>query len=161
MEALLLVVLGALVGALSTGGVAAWDAWRQRQERRRVAARVILGDLYVLGDGLKVIMKVGRWPDRLDLQAMIDTWRGVREPFASGVAAWEWALVDGVFSNLHRVSLMVRLGEPFSDDDRDVLAELLGRIPRAQAVVLTHATSEHERDEMAKQLRPQQEVQSS
>jgi hypothetical protein len=125
-----------------------------------VAARVILGDLYVLGDGLEVIMKIGRWPDRFDLQSMLDTWRGVREPFASAVDAWEWALVDGIFSNLHRLSLMVRLGESFSEDDHDVMADLLARIPRAQEVALTYATSERERDEIMTQLRPQPESRS-
>jgi hypothetical protein len=149
---LLLVVLGAIVGALATGGVGAWDAWRQRQERRRVAARVILGDLFVLEAALEVILRSHRWPDRLDLQAMVDTWRDVREAFALGVKAWEWALVDGVFSNLHRTALMVRLGEPCSHGDKDVLAELSGRIPRARDVVMEHSTFGRERDEVMKQL---------
>jgi hypothetical protein len=157
MEALL-VVLGALVGALSTGGVAAWDSWRQRRERRRVAARVILGDLYALEAGLQEIVKVGRWPDRLDLQAMIETWRGVREPFASGVAACDWALVHGIFTNLHRLWVGRRLGEPFFGSDEAIVSELLDRLPRTQRVVLTHAAAERERDELAKQLREQSEA---
>jgi hypothetical protein len=57
-------------------------------------------------------------------------------------------LVDGIFSNLHRLSLMVRLSDSFSEDDRDVMADLLARIPRAQEVALTYATSERERDEI-------------
>lgn len=148
---LLLVVLGAVVGALATGGVGAWDAWRQRQERRRVAARVILGDLFVLEAALQVILQAHRWPDRLDLHAMVDTWREVRTAFASGVKAWEWALVDGVFSNLHRTALMVRWGEKCSQADEDVVAELLGRIAPARDVVLKHSTSGQERDEVMKQ----------
>ncbi|MEA2494904.1 MAG: hypothetical protein QOJ29_2815 [Thermoleophilaceae bacterium] len=159
MEALLL-VLGAVVGALATGGVAAWGSRRQRCERRRVAARVILGDLYVLKAGLEVILEAGRWPDGIDLQAMIETWRGMREALASGVAACEWALVHGVFSTLHRVWLMVRLSETLSQNDRDILAELLRRIPRAQDVVLTHATVEREREQLATQLRGQGEAQA-
>jgi hypothetical protein len=152
MEQLALIVLGAVVGALSTGGATAWDAWRQRRERRRVAARVVLGDLYVLEGALDVILEARRWPDRLDLQAMVETWRGVREAFASGVAAWEWAVVDGVFSNLHRVGLMVRLSEPCTERDQDVVRDLRDRIPRAREVVLGQATSERERGQLVEQL---------
>src|SRR4051794_12429171 len=43
-----LVVLGGVVGALATGGIQWLDALRQRRVTRRVAARLILGDMYVL-----------------------------------------------------------------------------------------------------------------
>ena len=151
MEALLL-VLGAMVGALATGGVSAWDAWRQRRARRRVAARVILGGLYVLEAILEVILDGHRWPDRLDLQVQLQEWREVRAAFAEGVEAWEWALVDGVFSNLHRTALMVRPGQPCTAEDEKVVAWLLAVIPRARGVVLEYAASESERNQLAKQL---------
>jgi hypothetical protein len=151
MDALLIVV-GAIVGAVSTGGVSAFDAWRQRRVRRRVAARVILGDLYVLEASVEVILEAKRWPDRFDLSSPLDTWRDSREAFAEGVEAWEWALVDGVFSYLHRTAPMVRLGEPCSAQDEDVLAVLLKRIPKARDLVLEHATSKRERDRLVAQL---------
>jgi hypothetical protein len=64
-----LIVLGAFVGALSTGGVQAWDAWRQQRLRRKVAARIILGDLYVSEAMFELVLQHDRWPDRLDIQS--------------------------------------------------------------------------------------------
>src|SRR3954471_5154708 len=144
MEALL-VVFGALVGALATGGVTAWDSWRIRRIQRRVAARLILGDLYVAEAVVEVVLKYQRWPDRLDLETPLQTWRESRERFAEGVEAWEWALVDGVFSNLHRTGLMVRLGQPCTANDKAVLTNFGAAIPRARDIVVRHATSEKER----------------
>ena len=152
-----LLVLGAVVGALSTGGVQAWDANRQRRDRRRVAARMILGDLYVLEAGIEVILEHSRWPDRFDTQAITDTWREAREAFAGGVEAWEWALVDGLFSNYARTALMIRHGEPTTSNDEDVLRTLLAAIPRARDVVLEHSTSEDERERLMTELSQRRE----
>ena len=148
----LLVVLGAFVGAVATGGVTAWDAWRQRRVRRRVAARLILGDLYVVEAAVELTLEQHRWPDRLDLESPLQTWRDAREAFADGVKAWEWALVDGLFSDLHRTARMVRLGEPCTQSDEKVLTSFLDRVPRARGVVIEHSTSADERDQLMKQL---------
>jgi hypothetical protein len=139
-----LVVLGAVVGALATGGVAAYVALLDRRVRRKVAARVVLGDPYVLEAATDVILEHDRWPDRLDLDAPLETWREQREPLAAAVEAWEWALVDGLFSNLHRTAPMARLGEQLTPADRTVLKSVQTMIPRAREIVLKHSGSESE-----------------
>lgn len=151
MEAVL-IVLGAFVGALATGGVQTWDAWRERQLSRKVAARIILGDLYVAEAMFELVLQHDRWPDRLDFQAPITTWRESRRAFAGGVEAWEWAFVDGLFSNLHRTSLMIRAGEHCTPTDRDVLRSVLQAIAPARDVVLRHATTEAERERVITEI---------
>lgn len=154
MEEFGLVILGAVVGAFATGGVAFWDAGRERRQRRRVAARLILGDLYVLEAGVEIILTNGRWPDRsFDLQAVLETWRENRGAFAGGVKAWEWALVDGLFSNIHRTAPMVDAGQPTTLNDRSVLESLQQMIPRARDIVLQHAASQKELDDLVEQLK--------
>jgi hypothetical protein len=148
----LLVVLGAIVGAVATGGVGIYEARRGRRERRRVAARVVMGDLNVLDEGLAIVLERDSWPDRLDLPAIVETWREVRKDFAPGVKAWEWALVDGTFSNLHRLSLMVRLGESLSPNDRDVVESFVERIPRTLDIVYRHGMTMPERHEVVRML---------
>lgn len=149
----LLVVLGAVIGAASTGGVQALDAWRARRLRRMVAARVIQGDLYIAEAMLEVVRKYKAWPDRLDLDAPISTWREFRVDFAAGVKAWEWAKVDSFYSSLHRTSLMVRISQPCTDGDLAVVAELLDAARDASRVVTPHAVpSERERREVVDQL---------
>jgi len=148
-----LIVLGAVIGAAATGGVQTWDAWRTRRLHRMVAARVIQGDLYITEAMLEIVLRSKRWPDRLDLDPPISTWRQYRADFAAGVKAWEWAKVDSFYSSLHRTSLMVRIGEPCSEGDLAVAAELLEAARAARQVVTPHAVpTERERREVLRQL---------
>lgn len=152
MEAAL-IVLGAVIGAAATGGVQAWDAWRGRRLRRLVAARVIQGDLYITEAMLEIVLERKAWPDRLDLDPPITTWRQFRADFAAGVKAWEWAKVDSFYSSLHRTSLMVRTGQPCTKGDLAVAAELLEAAKAARKVVTPHAVpTERERREVVDQL---------
>ena len=48
MEQVGLIVLGSVVGALATGGVATFGAWSRRKRETQVAARLIYGDLQVM-----------------------------------------------------------------------------------------------------------------
>lgn len=143
-----------VIGAAATGGVqACWDAWRQRRLRRTVAARVILGDLYIVEAMLEVILKRRALPDRLDLDPPLETWRQFRADFAAGVMAWEWAVVDSFFSSLHRTSLMVRVGEPCTQGDLAVATELLESARTARQSVVPHAVpSEKERRRVMEQM---------
>lgn len=136
---IVLVVIGAVIGAAATGGAQAWEAWRQRRLRQMVAARVILGDLYITEAMLKIVLERRAWPDRLDLDSPLATWHQFRADFAAGVAAWEWALVNSFFSSLHRTALMVRIGEPCTDGDLAVAAELLESARSSGRVVTPHA----------------------
>jgi hypothetical protein len=103
------VVIGAVVGALATGGVAAVDAERKRRQARRVAARLILGGLYLTEVWVEAAKQWNRWPDAVDIQTQLDTWDQCREAFAGDVEAWEWAVVDNVYSNLHRYAVTAKL----------------------------------------------------
>lgn len=150
---IILVVIGAVIGAAATGGVQAWDAWRNRRLQRMVAARVILGDLYITEAMLELVLKYEAWPDRLDLAAPINTWRQFRADFAAGVKAWEWARVDSFYSSLHRTGLMLRRGEPCTEGDLGVARELLDTAQNARKVVAPHAVpSERERTEVIERL---------
>ena len=147
---IVLVVIGAVIGAAATGGVQAWDAWRTRRLRRMVAARVILGDLFVTEQMLELVLERKAWPDRVDLDAPIDTWRQFRAEFAAGVSAWEWSCVDHFYNSLHRTGLMLRPGEPCIEDDLDVAAGLLDAALQARKVVAPHvAPSRRERSKLA------------
>jgi hypothetical protein len=148
-----LVVAGAIVGAAAAGGVQAWDAWKRRRLQRMVAARVVLGDLYITEAMLEIVLKHGAWPDRLDLGPPISTWLEFRADFAIGVKAWEWALVDSFYSSLHRTSLMVRVGEPCTSGDLAVATELLENAVAARKVAAPHAVpNERERRQVVEQL---------
>lgn len=149
----ILIVLGAVIGAAATGGVQSWAAWRTSRLRRMVAARVIQGDLYIAEAMLEMVLKFQRWPDRLDLDPPISTWRQYRADFAASVKAWEWAKVDSFYSSLHRTSLMVSRGEQCTDGDLAVAAELLEAARAARQVVTPHAVpTDRERREVLAQL---------
>jgi hypothetical protein len=106
MEQVGLIILGAIVVTLSTLAGNSWEGWQRRKREAQVAARVIYGDLQVLQAMCDTILGANAWPDRRDseklAEGMIANWREQRVAFVGGVKAWEWALVDGVYSNLVR-----------------------------------------------------------
>jgi len=157
-----LIVLGSIVGAVATGGVSAWDAWRRRTAERRVAARLILGDLYVLEEACRIVLESGIWPDRVDIAeefTRIDaTWREQRAAFASGVSAGEWAQVDTVYNNLNRTAPQANRGDQCTKADLDSLSSLKGLVPAAQRIVLLKASSAREREAMVKEFQARSEM---
>jgi hypothetical protein len=153
VEEVALIVLGAIVGALSTGGVAAWESWREREVRRRVAARLILGDLYVIEAASKMIIKSQRWPDRFDLDPALDTWRESRPALAAGVKPWDWTVVAACYSFTERTAPMVRLGKSATQNDLDVLAELQAWTADAQRIVAAHVAPKRQQAKAVRELR--------
>ncbi|HTA35549.1 MAG TPA: hypothetical protein VK761_02440, partial [Solirubrobacteraceae bacterium] len=101
-----LVVLGAIVGALSTGGVSFYTDYRRRHNERKVAARVILGDLYIVDLIGTRTTERGRWPENYEWSIPLETWHFAREAFAADVNAAEWAIVDSTFRYIHGVALV-------------------------------------------------------
>ena len=152
-----LIVLGSIVGALATGGVTAFGVRSRRKRETQVAARLIYGDLLVMEGLCETILETGHWPDRLDTseiaRGMTVTWHEQRAAFVGGVPAWEWALVDGVYSTLVRTIPEHEPGQTCTDSDIASLKALQERIPRARHLVLERASSEKERNQLIAQLK--------
>ena len=101
-----------------------------------MAAHLIYGDLLVIDESCRVVMEHHRWANRyMPFRSALDTWRGSREAFASDVKAWQWALVDGCFSNLVRTIPMIEPGKQISADDMSVLRDLRDAAGRALKVI--------------------------
>ena len=83
---------------------------------------------------------------------MAANWHDQRTAFVGGVKAWEWVLVDGVYSNLRRTIPEHEPGADTSDSDVASVKALAKTIPRAQDVVLLRAASKRERDELVAQV---------
>lgn len=162
MKEFALVVLGAIVGALATGGISAWELRSQRQTGVRVAARLILGDLYVMEGLVETVLKNKAWPDRLDARALVErmtqTWMDRRAAFARGVEAWEWALVDGLYSNLERTVREHQPGETCTRSDLTTLEGIQAAIPDARQRVLERAATEQEREQLVSELSKRRSV---
>lgn len=153
MTAIGLVILGAILGAAGTGGVQAWSSRQQRLLSRKVAARVILEDLYLTMTMLEVVVERHRWPDRLDLKAPLSTWSEFRAPFAAGVNVAEWTPVNRVYAVLHRLGLNIVLGQPCQADQMQIVDQLLRHLlPKAQRIVVMHAAdTDGERERIAQE----------
>ena len=149
-------MLGAIVGAAATGGATAWEIRARRKTGVRVAARLILGDLYVIEGLVDTVLKNQVWPDRIDarelVQRMSATWTMQREAFAAGVEAWEWALVDGLYSNLERTIREHDPGEKCTDSDITSLEGIKAALPNARERALEHAATRRERQKLAEEL---------
>jgi len=146
MDSIGLVVLGAVIGAAATGGVQAWIAARRRLLERKVAARAILGDLYMTEGLLRGVLDHQQWPVAFDSDRPLQTWKEFRGPFAAAVSGTEWAEVDRIFGALHQIALAATLGEQSVEPAGPMVGDLLARLPRAQEIVARFAAdSETER----------------
>lgn len=149
-----------LLGGLVTGGgallVARLETKRATQTEIKVAARVILGDLYVMEGACEVLLSTKIWPDRMDLNAsftqMLESWAAERAAFARGARAAEWARVDGVYSNGSRTFRRADPGEQCSPNDLASLEALEQMLPRAKEIVLLRAADEKERDALVEEF---------
>lgn len=160
-----LVVFGAIVGALSTGGASWYAELRDRRLKRKVAARLILGDLYLAEGGADEVLRVGSWAN-IEWGDPVETWRESREPFAASVDAWEWTAVDNAFRILGRVGARaarekdLNQGHLGSAAKRELgfLSEQAGK---ARMIVLPHVGSEKERAELTKEIERQRNAEST
>jgi hypothetical protein len=132
-------VLAALLGAVLAGGFNVLLKVGDRVAERRTAARLLLGDLLNLEAGYQAALKLGVWPDREFLPAYLEIWRENRKALTRGTGLFEYAKVDRVYGLLGRITLITRPGEPMSDGDKKIIAELLGMIPSCRQILADHA----------------------
>jgi hypothetical protein len=157
-----LVVFGAIVGALATGGVSFYATWRDRRLQRKVAARLILGDLYLAEGGADAVLRVGHWAN-IEWGDPIETWRESREPFAASVEAWEWTVVDNAFRILGRVGARAarekddRQGRLSSAAKRELEA-LSEQARKAREIVLPHTANEKEMVKLASEIKRERDA---
>jgi hypothetical protein len=155
MDSVGLVVLGAVIGAAATGGIQAWTGARQRRRERKVAARAILGDLFLTEGFLRGVLNYGQWPVAFDGDRPLVTWKEFRGPFAAAVSGAEWAQVDRVFGLLHQITLAVSVGDASVEPARPLIADLLIKLEAAQNIVARHAAdSEDQQRQIEDVLRP-------
>jgi hypothetical protein len=132
-------VLAALLGAILAGGFNVLLKLGDRVTDRRTAARLLLGDLYVLQHAFEAPLKLGKWPDREFIPAWLTIWRENRKALTRGTTLFEFAVVDAVYGLLGRMTLIARAGQPMRDGDKKIIVELLGKAPDARRVLLDHA----------------------
>ncbi len=138
---------------------------RDRRLKRKVAARLILGDLYLAEGGADEVLRVGSWTN-IEWGDPIETWRESREPFAASVDAWEWTAVDNAFRILGRVGTRSVREKDLHDGHlgsaaRRELEFLNEQAGKARAIVLPHVGSEKERAKLTQAIERQRDAESA
>jgi len=139
MASIALVVLGAVIGAFATGAVQLWAEHRRRAVERKVAARAILGDLFLAQGLAEGVAEWGRWPEGFESSKPLETWNQVRDSFAATVTGSEWAEVDRVYRLLLQISLAARIGNDSVPAARPLLTDLQERASTARVIASRHA----------------------
>jgi hypothetical protein len=147
-----LLLLGAIFGALAAGGVEiglkVWD----RRTRRRVAARSILGDIAVAEAAFRLLVERREW-FRHNFDPALAAWERVRADFSAAVSVADWAQVDAFYSNLARTAALARPHEPATDGDISVAEAQIEYAEEAWAVAVRHVGgSEAERKEVIRRM---------
>jgi hypothetical protein len=153
MSAAGLVILGALAGAAASGGIQASVAWFDRKRRRRVAARLIYGDIVFAEAAFRLIGEQGIWSPRLDFGSAFETWREVRADFAAVCTALEWTQVGSFYANLERSARAAAVGGMLTGNDRVVCESMVRYAEDASPHAAKYiARSGLERDELVREL---------
>jgi hypothetical protein len=147
MGAVALIVLGAIIGAVVTGGVQLLAERRQRAIDRKVAARAILGDLFLAQGLAEGVMEWSRWPEGFESARPLETWHQVRGSFGASVSGGEWAEVDRVYQLLLQISLAASIGNESVEAARPLLVELRDRARAARVIARVHAAATDEERE--------------
>jgi hypothetical protein len=146
MQHTLELLLAALIGAVVTGGIRVVLDLLDIRRRRLVAARILMGDLYTLGDLIPHILRIGRWPDwDPDVRAALERWAEVRADLATGPSARDWGKVDRVYGLLARTEQRINTSADLTDADRAVLKDLQKKIPDANLTLTKEGTTRRER----------------
>jgi hypothetical protein len=129
----------ALLGALITGlfQVMMWSS--DRAARRRIAARSVIGDIYVTEAAFKLLLERDEWFS-FDFGPMLGTWVDHRDDLARAVSMADWAEVDAFYSNLARTSALAKPFEKPTDGDRTAAEAQVAYAERAQKVVARQVT---------------------
>lgn len=80
-------------------------------------------------------------------------WLEARERFIPAVMPAEWVVTDRLFQNLRLTAAMVRPGEPCTDNDLSLLADLKRDVPRVTEIVGGHATPKRQQADLLNELR--------
>jgi len=136
---LVLVVLGAIVGALATGGVSFYAEIRRQRVARKVAARLIHGELSRVEAIASILLRRGAWDRPFDWGIPLRTWHANREAFAARVTAAEWSPVEKAFWLIEIVGRRERPDEPCGEHDIAQLKTLHRYSLIAKDVAFKHA----------------------
>ena len=82
-----------IAGALANGGVQTWQRERERQLQARVAARLLYGELIIVGQDVQRIAAMERWPDTnmANFARATEAWSVQSPAFAACATGSEWS----------------------------------------------------------------------
>ncbi len=131
-----------------------WHKARDRKLAARVAARLILGDLYLAEHTVGRIVEGGRWPDQNmpTFERELEVWSANRHAFAAAVDATDWTLVASAYHDLVDLPAVADAGRQLTPDELRVLAAVRKRLDDAAEVAAKHAAPKRERDRVVKEL---------
>jgi hypothetical protein len=136
---------GIVVGALMSGAVQLGVEALAGKKRRRVASRMIQGDIYVAEAVFEWLLEKKCWPS-FDVDPALRTWAEHRATFAESVTIADWADVDAFYNNLTRTAAMSRPGAPITDGDI-VVAEAQIRYAAGAGKVVTKYVAKSEKEQ--------------
>jgi hypothetical protein len=136
---------GIVVGALMSGAVQLGVEALAEKKRRRVASRMIQGDIYVAEAVFELMLDKKRWPP-FDFDPALRTWAEHRATFAESVTIADWADVDAFYSNLTRTAAMARPGESVTNGDL-VLARAQIKYAKGAGEVATKYVAKSEKEQ--------------
>ena len=145
MSELVAGLIGVIAGGIVTGAVHVFQTYQDRRLKRRVAARLIYGELVMAGNALRRIAEKGVWPDKppdfLDARTI---WYAQREAFAAAVGAVDWDKIASTFEYLVQLPVRPRPGKRLTKDEKTKLKASAERASAAADIALVHATPRRE-----------------
>jgi hypothetical protein len=128
-------IIGVGVGAIVTGGIQFFTAWRARKLEAQVAARLLAGELtYIHAFGKEALKRVG-WPTQ-SMDRHLRDWPEQRYRLAAALSAADWFTVAGAVSCVEQWIELRDAGVARRDAPLQFMVDDLNRIRNAIQVLV-------------------------
>jgi hypothetical protein len=156
VDQLLAALIGIVVGAGASGGVQAWLRWHDRRLAGRVAARLILGDLFLAETSVRQVIERRHWlgHDTDWCNRALAVWESQREAFAAAVSAADWTDVAIGYRDIADLRLIAAPSSPVEIPPQQLatLLRVAERVDRASDVTAAYIAPKRERQRILKEM---------
>lgn len=151
---LLAALIGIVAGAIATGAVQTWHRSRDRKLASKVAARLILGDLYLAEHNVVRLLEAGKWPEQNmpTFERELETWETNRQALAAEVDATDWTRVATAYHDLIDLPGFAKAGQVLTGAELHTLGAVRKRLDQAGELVAEHAVPKRERARVMEEI---------
>lgn len=143
MTAALFGLVGVIVGALLSAGLAYLQARRLEERDTKAIIRLLSHEMSWAKIGYNGVLKRGLWRNNNNAEGLVEVWEKHRELLARQLTDHEWSsLADAMrfVLGMERLTTSSNRGAELTDQDKRAFTAVVNRIDRAERALATRSS---------------------